>query len=434
VASSGDALLAAGQTLVHGVPALLASAGIAPANATQAHFTIRRVGSSCAQTFGAGDTTLATVTLDFSNVCSPSGNDAFCITPIESPVLSASNITLLGLNTRGEVLIRIEAGYPCQSTYDTEVLQPCGAVWRNGVLRLLPDRFVPKGLADDGSVAGQQLSGVLSNNPALQTYSEKASVLPQGQTPAVVLGTNYSVMSVSPTGRVIYQVAGGTFSSDPGCIRGQGGSYYCPEIAYYASTGPAWGAGTLLRDDKLPVSLPSFSIYQDADAAGIVGAVTPYLSGTSYAMKDFVQGASGVVNLAADGHGTMLTKHFDAGLSLYLTGLVPESSYLPATWQPSSLGRNGDVLACAAADANGAQQVMLVNLYSGTVRATVPGTLTIMAAGTAYTAYLQWHCDTSQFPTPSWIDDKGRVLVNASSDSRPDVHAAILTPRGVALP
>ena len=66
VASNGDALLAAGQTLAHGMPALLASAGIAPANATQATFTIRRAGSSCAQTFGLGDATLATVTLDFA--------------------------------------------------------------------------------------------------------------------------------------------------------------------------------------------------------------------------------------------------------------------------------------------------------------------------------------------------------------------------------
>ena len=67
VASLGDALLGAGQTLRHGLPALLASAGIVPANATQAIFTIRRAGSTCAAALGITDDLLATVTLDFRN-------------------------------------------------------------------------------------------------------------------------------------------------------------------------------------------------------------------------------------------------------------------------------------------------------------------------------------------------------------------------------
>jgi hypothetical protein len=66
LASNGDALLGPGQTLVHGMPALLASASIAPASATQAVFVIGRAASSCAPTFGAGNATLATVTLDFA--------------------------------------------------------------------------------------------------------------------------------------------------------------------------------------------------------------------------------------------------------------------------------------------------------------------------------------------------------------------------------
>jgi hypothetical protein len=67
VASLGDALLGAGQTLRHGLPGLLAAAGIAPANATQATFTIRRAGSACAAALGITDDLLATVTLDFRN-------------------------------------------------------------------------------------------------------------------------------------------------------------------------------------------------------------------------------------------------------------------------------------------------------------------------------------------------------------------------------
>ncbi len=67
VASLGDALLGAGQTLSHGLPPLLAAAGIVPANATQAIFTIRRAGSTCAAALGIADDLLATVTLDFRN-------------------------------------------------------------------------------------------------------------------------------------------------------------------------------------------------------------------------------------------------------------------------------------------------------------------------------------------------------------------------------
>jgi hypothetical protein len=66
LASNGDALLATGQTVTHGAAALLSSAGIVPANAARHRFTIRRASSSCATTFGLGDGTLATVTLDFT--------------------------------------------------------------------------------------------------------------------------------------------------------------------------------------------------------------------------------------------------------------------------------------------------------------------------------------------------------------------------------
>ncbi len=93
LASVGDALLPSGQMLVHGLPALLASAGIAPANATQATFTIRRAGSSCAQTFGTADATLVTITLDLSPHPEVVLRSAVIITEDYSPTAScpASN-------------------------------------------------------------------------------------------------------------------------------------------------------------------------------------------------------------------------------------------------------------------------------------------------------------------------------------------------------
>jgi hypothetical protein len=74
VASLGEALLGAGQTLSHGLPALLAAAGLFPANATQAIFTIRRADSTCAAALGITDDLLATVTLDFRNAPLKVGN------------------------------------------------------------------------------------------------------------------------------------------------------------------------------------------------------------------------------------------------------------------------------------------------------------------------------------------------------------------------
>ena len=93
VASVGDALLPSGQTLVHGLPALLASAGIAPATATEATFVVRRAGSSCAQTFGTADATLATVTLDLAPNPEVVLRSAVLITEDYSPTAScpASN-------------------------------------------------------------------------------------------------------------------------------------------------------------------------------------------------------------------------------------------------------------------------------------------------------------------------------------------------------
>ena len=416
------------------VQAALTAAGVAD-TAAQTTLTVERAGQPCDGYWGGNPAPLLSLSLNLG-ICAPAGTDAFCITPIEVAVEPEYH-QLVGLNNRGEVLLsRYHSDNSACQGGDNPLMQPCGAVWKNGVLRYLPDRFNPMGIADDGTVGGNQLEGTvyaqtLSHPTIVQSGSSTTTRLAtsRARTGGNIDGDGKYLVSMSAGGRAIY-VSGdnGYQSTDAGFCLPSSFSFYCRHFTYYGSTGPSWGAGAVLRSDSLPGSGTLFDILQDGDAAGIVGHMTLYL-GNGYGMKDFNQGSYAVVNLAIDARGTLLYTVAD-GSGTY--GLLPASAYVSAGFQPYAMGRGGDVLACTAVDVNGARQVQLLNVYTGPITPPLAGALSFTSNGVAITANLDALCGAYQ--SAHWIDASGRLLVNASSDSRPSVRAAILTPRGVALP
>ena len=414
----------------------LTAAGVAD-TAVQAMLTVERSGQPCDGYWGSNPAPLLSLSLNLG-ICVPNGTDAFCITPIEIAVETGYHHQLVGLNNRGEVLLARTYGDNSACYFaDNPEMKPCGAVWKSGGLRYLPDRFIPVGIADDGSVGGNQLEGTtyyqtLSHPTIVQSGSGAATRLATSRGRSSTGGPDADgkfLVSMSAGGRALYWAGdNGYASTDLGfCLpSGSSSSFYCRHFTWYASIGPAWGAGTVLRSDSLPGSGTLFDIRQDGDAAGIVGDMATYL-GTGYGMKDFNQGTYGVVNLAIGARGTILYTVADGSY-----GLVPTSAFVSADWQPYAMGRSGDVLACSAVDANGARQVQLVNVYTGPVTPPLSGTLTFTSNGVAITASLDPLCGSYQ--SVHWVDASGRILVRASSDARPTVRGAILTPRGVVLP
>jgi hypothetical protein len=344
------------------------------------------------------------------------------------------------MNVRGEVLLNRRypdsRSEPC-SYADNAPMGPCGAVWKSGVLRNLPDRFTPVGIADDGTVGGNQLEGTVG----AQTLSHP-TVAPAGSTTAIRLATSQGrsgtgtvdgqgkyLVSMSAGGRALYWTGdNGTSSTDLGFCSPEGAHFYCRRFTWYASTAPAWGPGTAIRSDSLPGSGTTYDIRQDGDAQGIVGQMVPYL-GNGYAMKDFNQGALATLNLAIDSHGTILYNIAD-GSDVY--GLTPASSAVPAGWQAYALGRAGDVVVCSAPDANATRQMQLVNLYSGAATPVFSSASTFTSNGVVINVSLGDDLCGDFFA--SYKVANGRLLVRASSDADPTIIGAILTPRGVALP
>jgi hypothetical protein len=419
------------------IQAALTAAGIAD-TAAQTTLTIERAGQPCDGYWGSNPAPLLSLSLDLG-ICAPNGTDAFCITPVKI-ASEANQYFILAMNVRGEVLLTrsyIDGRMSACSYVDNPQMQPCGAVWKNGVLRNLPDRFTPVGIADDGTVGGNQLEGTVGS----QTLSHPA-VAPGGSTTAIRLATSQGrsgtgtvdghgkyLVSMSAGGRALYWTGDNGYSStDLGFCSPSSAAFYCRQFTWYASTGPAWGSGIAIRSDSLPGSGTTFDIRQDGDTAGIVGQMVPYL-GNGYGMKDFNQGALATLNLAVDSHGTILYNIAD-GSDVY--GLTPASTAVPAGWQAYALGRAGDVVVCSAPDVNATRQMKLVNLYSGAATPAFSSASTFMSNGALINVIL-----SDDLCGDLWASYKvvnGRILVRASSDADPTIIGAILTPRGVALP
>ncbi len=406
------------------VQAALTAAGTADA-ATQATLTIERAGTPCDGYWGANPAPLLSLSLTLGG-CMPNGTDAFCITPIEIAVEPGFH-QLVGLNKRGEVILAYYAagsGSACQFT-DNPPMLPCGAVWKNGVLRYLPDRFIPIGIADDGTVGGNQLEGTVY----YQTQAHP-TIVQSGSSTATRLATSIDgatkyLVSMSAGGRAIYVSGDGGYAGNgtrPFCL----GSF-CSHWDYYASAGPTWGAGTVLRSEPLPASGIGFIVRHDGDAGGIVGDMYLPLVNAPYGMKDFNQGSPAVANVAIDARGTILYTLADSSGNW---GLAPASPAVPAGWQPYALGRNGDAVMCDPPDASGLRRMQLVNLYSGVATPVFSSASTFTSGGVVINVSLDELCGDFRH----WVDASGRILVRANSDARASIRGAILTPRGVALP
>jgi hypothetical protein len=396
------------------VQAALTAAGVAD-TAAQTTLTVERAGQPCDGYWGGNPAPLLSLSLNLG-ICAPAGTDAFCITPIE--VTDVNLYRPLGFNNSGEVLFSRSYNSDAQNIAcqysDNPPALPCGAVWKSGILRDLPNRFVPRGIADDGTVGGNLIEGT-----TYYTSLPYPTVVPRGASAGIrltsssVAATGTYLMSMSAGGRAIYQVTG------------TGGSVF-------ASTGPAWGPGSLLASGRFsPTGTDTldYSIQFDGDAAGIVGQMV--VGSKGYAMKDFSPGELGVDNVYIDARGTVLYYVAD-GSDIW--GLTPSSAAIPPGWKPRALGRNGDVVLCGGPGETGVRPIKgTINIYSNAAAVSVSSNFSLTQGGVTYNVQADSLCNDSNFPG-RYIDDKGRMLTDASSDTRPNVRAAVLTPRGVALP
>ncbi|WP_372658302.1 hypothetical protein [Hydrogenophaga sp.] len=373
--------------------------------------------------------------------CVPKAGQAYCYTVQELPHVE-SNFTPLGMNARGEVLFQkhnlSSALQGACTGSDAPAQASCGVVWKTGAVRELPHRFLPVGIADDGTVGGNQLEGATY----YQSITHPAVVLSSGQ-PSVILARSTprsgntpdadgkTLVSLSAGGRATY-IAGDNGYSYSGADLGycDMSIRYCRRWVYHESLGPGWGAGLEIRRDQLPGSGTLFGNIFDGDAAGRVGSASLYSSNDSAGMKDFQIGVVGRVNVSVDSLGTVLFFSHRPSDYSQVFELDPPSPHALVGAQPYALGRNGHALFCSEADAlSGARRVRVVNVHTGEQGPEIAQSHSLTLAG--HTIDVSIPCRQSQ---GNWIDPQGRMLAFASSTTNPNVVSVILTPRGQALP
>jgi hypothetical protein len=419
------------------LPQILQAAGLDAGNFSAGTLTVVRSGNPCNGFWGATPAPLLTLNLS-SGICLPAQGQDWCLTLVEVAE-DPGRHSVKALNNRGEVLFeRYHAdASPCQPA-DNPRQAPCGAVWKNGAMRNLPDRFLPTGIADDGTVGGNQLDGIEYHSSVTHP-----AVAAPGQTTSTRLATSVArtsssgpngdfsqMVSFSAAGRATYwRGENGYANSDMGfCVSRSASSYYCRKFTYYESSGPHWGPGSIIRDDRLPASGTTFQVMHDADSGGRVGAGMRYLGSVNFAMRDFNAGADGVINMAADSQGTLLQRDYVNGGS----SLSPSSPHVPAGWFPVAIGRNGHVLVCGPDTQDELTRDMrLVDSRSGQQGPVGK----VMRSTRIGNHEVTWAVNCLRDEVAArWVDERGRVLVTASSDTLPNLRAAIATPRGVALP
>ena len=422
---------------------LFVAAGLDPARALKVDVTLWRESAGCGGLYGAAPVKLPlfSLTLD-RGTCTPSGSDPFCVTPVRvtGPPTSIPISRPIGFNNRGEVLLTfadVQNNNGCNQPVNGEINStPCAVIWKAGAVRLLPARFEPLGLSDDGTVGGNLLEGLGTlptpsfGSPAIVAAgsSEVTRLASSMAGDSLTVGAK-ELISISAEGRAIYVwVLYGYSKTDLGFCKVENAyGYRCRKDRFFASKGPAWGPGTQLIADQTE---NIFDIQHDGDAAGIVGDVFSFSNSfVGTAMKDFQKETSPGIYRAIDAQGDILFQPNDASS---LWGLLPASADLPQGFEPRALGRQGDVVACSAPDGAGLRQMVAFNLHSHTASPRFSSQLSGTWNGVAIDVHAGNFCSHTEMVR--WLDDKGRLLAAASSATDPSIRAVILTPRGVPLP
>jgi hypothetical protein len=402
---------------------MLSTAGINANEFSSANLTLLRTGSPCGGFWGDHPQPLLTVQLSAGG-CVPAMGQEYCFTVIEIP--NANNTTgPMRFSNTGQVLFRQKRA---------------GFVWKAGVLRALPADFAPVDIADDGTVGGDQYEnsedGSISHpsivKPNAMSSTRLATSVSRTSNPNdfdsfIPNGQFAGLFSFSAAGRATYRVGDeGVSTTDLGYCTEIAPYYYCWNYTYYESLAPNYGTGSPIRTDRLPGSQAAFTIQHDADGLGRVGSVGGM--GGIYGMKDFVPGTANAINYATDKTGRVL-QETGYGSPSGTMQFNPPSAYLPADWMPIALGINSHAVIFKIGDGATGPQFRLLNLNNGHLTAAMDTIFTIRQAGHD----IELRVDGGIFSS-RWVDGLGRVLVQASSPTQPDVRAAILTPRGVALP
>lgn len=436
------------SSLVIDIAQALRTAGIEAASFTGATLTLTRTGSPCSGFWGDNPEPLLTLNLS-SGVCVPAPGEAFCVTLVEVPTDAAYSPKRL--NAAGQVLYEMynHSTTACQPA-DSPEQKPCGAIWQRGQLRMLPDRFVPMDMAEDGSVGGHQLEGstraATGYNPAVvKAQASSSTVLARSIAPSGsdnLSGVGYLMKSYSLAGRATYVGVTGGYAYDQ---QDRGFCYTYPNLTYtliycwretwYESTGPNHGSGTQIQSARLPDSpIYSWEVFMDGDAGGRIGYGHRFTPSEYFVMKDFTMGASlgtsigggAAYPIAVDAAGRTLRVASDNS-----TTLSADGDKLPAGTQASQLGPNGHAVACSTST-DSDPSFSLVNLRTG--ESTAPASIYKSVQVGSDTINLSISCYPSRSDSFRFLDAKGRLLVGASSDTRPRLRNAILTPRGQPLP
>jgi hypothetical protein len=371
--------------------------------------------------------------------CVPQEGQPFCYTLIEIPNSVGLNAySPQSINDRGEVLFDDYMSDGCRYS-DTPVNEPCALVWRNGQVRMLPNRFQPiGGMSNDGTVAGQLFSGTNIEKPAVVTPSsntavELANPIPQsnGDPPS---GTYYRTDTISPNGRVTYHMVRGGYSysgQDYGFCQSYSQTsnvLYCWRERFYETSGPNYGAGTLIHSSDITNGEGRTTLFFDNDSHGRGGDIGRYSSSDYFASFNFQAGTADEVLHMADRNGVRVVSNRHSGhIELRDTTLT-----VPTGYRPYQLTGSGHGLMCSIGlNENGEYSARIFNTNNNFV-------------GEAFDAYrtvrindvdviVSMSCERAQAGQRK-TDGLGRVLAIAFSQNNSSLRAVILTPPGVALP
>lgn len=407
----------------------LQAAGIDAASFTGATLTLRRSGNPCDGFWGEPPEPLLTLELGGGR-CLPAEGEPHCVSPIDTA-------------TRWPVLAHTEAGVLLGQDCEPGTA-PCGAVWRAGVLRSLPAGFIPRGMADDGTVVGHELGAVDPFNarallhvaglaPGATTPTRIATTDPYD--PAFAGGTRshrHGAPVVSPGGRISYaefEEAIVPPTTDLGfCQRVTYPSgrvdNFCARTLWHSR--PALEASDAIVHRTVVPDPVSQLLVGDLEGIGRYGSARNPTADTELASIDFASVATGGAGrtqlLAVDEDGRRLVRQLVGGVSSLI--VEPAVTPLPDGWVPAALGRRGHLLLLSP----DRTRARVLDLRSQVLGPEIAPSLTI--AATRERVDLAW----AGLGANATVDAQGRIAVAAYSPTRPGLTAVVLTPRGLPLP
>lgn len=424
------------------VDQMLQAAGITPASFTNGVLGVYRTGTPCGGFWGSAPAPLLRLNLS-AGVCVPSAGLPVCVTLIETATALpfSERPRLQDFNSKGQVLLEVRYSYGRCATSDggAPAVEPCSAVWRAGTMTNLPHRILGIQIADDGTVGGnEQVDGGLVH----------PTVVAPDHATAVRLATSSARSNTGPAfapdGR-LYRLAtlsrDGTRATygggDEGSARLDAG--YCDSAstpglwdcareewftADRSSPGGGW-VSTSRFSSARPLPFTKTSAYHDAgrgQGGGIIGAFLDLPSGTGRPMLDFSGRATAYYPIVRSENGFELNITASGG-EIYPNGVPSYGGFVPA-----ALGPVGHLLACTDTDAR-----VLDLRTADSVLVTMPRQFTYTVQGQQHV--LAVPCGVNQFnEARRWVDDRGRILVRATSSTSGRTIGAILTPAGVPLP